>query len=215
MLPIAHRRQILVRNYPISLSFPRKWKSRVSETGLYALKVFTTVPIAWISGSVYDSHAGKYQAGKKMTINSISAAGLSQSVLLSNNSTQMQQALQILQNSLSSKDLNSAQSAFQTVQNLYQNSTITSAGSTPGSSQLSTDLAALGTALSSGNLSTAQTALTTLQGDLNKGPSPSLTDEANAASQSTQMVDELLSTVNVSNSSSGNSDLTNSVLEQV
>jgi hypothetical protein len=150
-----------------------------------------------------------------MTINSISAAGLSQSVLLSNRSTQVQQALQILQSSLSSKDLNGAQSAFQTVQKLYQNSTIASGASSPGSPQLSTDLAALGSALSSGNLSTAQTAFTALQADLNKAPSPSLTDETNAASQSVQMVDELLSTVNVSNSSSGNSDLTNSVLGQV
>ena len=60
-------------------------------------------------------------------------------------------------------------------------------------SQLSTDLAALGRALSSGDLSTAQSAFAAVHSDLNKAPSPSQTNEINAASQSVQLVHELLS----------------------
>ena len=150
-----------------------------------------------------------------MTTGSISAAGLSQYVLASSNSTQVQQALQALQNSLTSGDLNGAQSAFQTVQELYQNSMAASGSSWSSNSQLTTDLATLGSALSSDDLSTAQSAFATVQGDLKNVPSPSLMDENNAASQSVQLVEELLSTVNVSSSSSSNSNLENSVLEQV
>ncbi len=150
-----------------------------------------------------------------MTIGSISAASLSQYVLSSSNSTQMQQALQSLQNSLASGDLNGAQSAFQTVQKLNDGAATASGSSGSSSSQLSTDLAAVGSALSSGDLSTAQAAFATVQSDLKNGPSPSQTNEINAASQSVQLVDELLSTLNVSGSSSSNSDGTNSVLEQV
>jgi hypothetical protein len=57
----------------------------------------------------------------------ISAAGLSEYVLSTSNATQLQQALQTLQNSLASGNLTGAQSAFQTVQTLYQNS-VTASG---------------------------------------------------------------------------------------
>ena len=56
-----------------------------------------------------------------MTIGSISAASLSQYVLSSSNAAQMQRALQSLQNSLASGDLNGAQSAFATVQSDLKN----------------------------------------------------------------------------------------------
>jgi hypothetical protein len=54
-----------------------------------------------------------------MSINSISAAGLSQGVLASSNSAQ-QQALQSLQQSRASGAVNGAQSAFQTLEALFQ-----------------------------------------------------------------------------------------------
>lgn len=150
-----------------------------------------------------------------MGIGSISAASLSEYVLSSSNSTQLQQALQALQNSLASGDLNGAQSAFQTVQRLNQNLATASGSGGLISSQLSTDLTALGSALSSGDLSSAQSAFATVQSDLINSNSPSQTTETNAASQSVQLVAELLSTLNVSGSSSSNSDGTNSVLQQV
>jgi len=150
-----------------------------------------------------------------MTIGSISAAGLSQYVLSSGNSTQLQQLLQTLQNSLSAGDLDGANSAFQNLQKLFQNSATASGSSLSSSSQLSTDLTALGSALSSGDLSTAQSAFATVQSDLKTTSSPAQTNEATAASQSVQLVEELLSTVNSSSSSSSSSDITNSVLEQV
>lgn|ERR1017187_5121174 len=150
-----------------------------------------------------------------MTIGSISAASLSQYVLSSSNSTQLQQALQALQNSLASGDLNGAQSAFLTVQKLNQSLATASGGSASNSSALSTDLTTLGSALSSGNLSTAQSAFATVLSDLKNSNSPSQTNETATASQSTQLVAELLSTLNVSSSSSNNPDATTSVLEQV
>jgi len=155
-----------------------------------------------------------------MAIGSISAASLSEYVLSSSNSNQLQQAFRTLQNSLASGDLNGAKAAFQTVQKLNQNSATAGGSSLSSSSQLSTDLAALGGALnsgdlSSGDLSTAQSAFAAVQGDLKNAPSPSQTNETNAASQSVQLVAELLSTLNVSSSSSSNSDITNSVLERV
>ena len=146
-----------------------------------------------------------------MSITSISAAGLSQYVLQASNSTQQKQALQTLQNSLASGDLNGAQSAFQTLQTLYQNAA--TASGTSLSSQLSTDLTALGSALTSGDLSTAQSAFATLQSDL-KTSSPSLPNETNAASRSVQLVDELLSTLTPTASSS-TSDSANSLLQSV
>ncbi|MGD0414687.1 MAG: hypothetical protein ABSA80_04980 [Terriglobales bacterium] len=150
-----------------------------------------------------------------MAIGSIPAAGLSQYVLASSNSTELQQALQTLQNSLSSGDLDGAQSAFQTVQRVSQLSLTVSGNSQSSSSRLATDLAALGGALSSGDLSTAQSAFTTVQSDLKNSPSPSQTIETSAASQSAHLVQELLSTVNLISSSSGPSDSANSVLETV
>jgi len=150
-----------------------------------------------------------------MAIGSISAASLSEYVLSSSNSNQLQQAFRTLQNSLASGDLNGAKAAFQTVQKLNQNSATAGGSSLSSSSQLSTDLTALGSALSSGDLSTAQSAFATVQSDLKNAASPSQTNETNAASQSVQLVAELLSTLNVSSSSSSNSDITNSVLERV
>jgi len=150
-----------------------------------------------------------------MAIGPISAASLSQYVLSSSNSTQLQQALQALHNSLTSGDLNGAKSAFQTVQKLNQNSATASGESLSSGSQLSTDLAALGSALNSGELTNAQSAFATVQSDLKSADSPSLAVETNAASQSAQLVAELLSAVNSSGSSSSLSDLTNSVLEKV
>jgi len=150
-----------------------------------------------------------------MTVGSISAAGLSQYVLASSDSNQLQQALQSLQDNLTSGDLYGAQSAFETVQTLNQSLATASGSSLSSNSQLSTDLTALGSALGSGNLTTAQSAFATVQSDLKNSTSPSLTNEINAASQSVQMVQELLSTLNVNSSSSGISDSTTSVLERV
>lgn len=134
-------------------------------------------------------------------ISSISAFGLSQDVFSSGYSTQ-QQALQALQNNLASGNLTGAQSAFQSLQSVLQNSA-TSAGSTLSSnSQLTTDLTALGSALSSGNLTTAQSAFATVLGDLKNSASSAQINEATAASQSLQLVDNLLSTLNSNNSSS-------------
>jgi len=152
-----------------------------------------------------------------MTIGSISAPGLSQYVLPSGTSTHVEQALQVLQESLASGDLTVANMAFQTVQKLHQNSAnaIEDSLSSNSPSQLSTDLAALGRALSSGDLSTAQSAFAAVHSDLNKVPSPSQTNEINAASQSVQLVHELLSSLNPSSppSSSSTSNGTTSVLE--
>jgi ribosomal protein S20 len=150
-----------------------------------------------------------------MAISSISAASLSQYVLSSSNSTQLQQALQALQNSLASGDVNAAQSAFQTVQKLNQNLATASGTSASSSSQLTTDLTALGSALSSGDLSTAQSAFATVQNDLKNGNSPSQPNETDTASQSVQLVAELLSTLNVSSYSASDPDSATSMLNQV
>jgi ribosomal protein S20 len=149
-----------------------------------------------------------------MTIGSISAASLSQYVLSSSNAAQMQQALQSLQNSLASGDLNGAQSAFQTVQKLNDGATAASGSTGSSSSQLSTDLAAVGSALNSGDLSTAQSAFATVQSDLKNAPSLAQANEISAASQSVQLVNALLSPLNSSTTSSL-SDMTSSVLEKV
>ncbi|MGB2606117.1 MAG: hypothetical protein WBC78_21100 [Candidatus Sulfotelmatobacter sp.] len=148
-----------------------------------------------------------------MTVGSISAAGLSQDVFSSGSSVQ-QQALLALQNNLGSGDLNGAQSAFQALQNVLQNSATASGSGLLSNSQLTSDLTALGSALSAGDLSTAQSAFATVLGDLKNSASPAQINEANAASQSVQLVEELLSTLNSGNSPSG-ADLTNSILEGV
>jgi hypothetical protein len=172
--------------------------------------------------SLWDAHVLKFfsnpadgldkeQSGETMSISSISAAGLSEYVLSSGYSTQ-QQALRTLQNSLASGNLTSAQSAFQTLQSLFQNSA-TSTGSTLSSnSQLSTDLTALGSALSSGDLSTAQSAFVTVLSDLKSSASAAQVNEATAASQSLQLVDGILGTLNSSaaNSSTANSSTVSS-----
>jgi ribosomal protein S20 len=143
-----------------------------------------------------------------VSITSISAAGLSQYVLQASNSSQLRQASQSLQNSLASGDLNGAQSAFQALQTLYQNSATAGGGAL--SSQLASDLTAIGTALTAGDLSTAQSAFATLQKDLKTAPSPSQTNETTAASQSLQLVEQVLSTLN-----SSASDSTSSLLDSV
>jgi hypothetical protein len=156
-----------------------------------------------------------------MTVSAISAASLSQSVLASSDSNQLQQALQSLQSSITSGDLNGAQSAFEVLQTLNQGLATASGNSgssnsqISASSQISSDLTALGSALSSGNLSTAQSAFTTVKNDLNNSGSPSLANETDAASQAVQTVGELLSTLNVNSSSASISDSTTSVLERV
>ena len=149
-----------------------------------------------------------------MSVGPISAVGLSQNVLLSSNSTGLQQVLQSLQNSLSLGDVNGAQAAFTNLQNLNQGLATASGGSLSSNSQLSSDLTALGSALSAGNLTTAQSAFATVKNDLKNSSSPSLANETAAASQSVQLVNELLSTLSV-NSSSSASDSTTSVLERV
>jgi hypothetical protein len=152
-----------------------------------------------------------------MGISPISAARLGQSVLAASNSTQLQQTLQTLQNSLTSGDLNGAQTAFNTLQSLNQNLETASGNADSGSSQLSTDLTALGTAISTGNLSTAQSALATVKNDLHNSNSPSQINEANAATEAEQLVSQLLSSLNVNTPSetSSTADSTTSVLERV
>ena len=150
-----------------------------------------------------------------MEVGAISAAALSQDVLSSSNTTHLQQALDALQSSLSSGDLNGAQTAFGTLQKLNQNLATASGTSLSSNSQLSTDLTTLGSALGSGNLSTAKSAFVTVQNDLKQSTSPSQTNEVNVASQSVQLVNELLSPLNADTTSSGTSDSTTSVLERV
>ena len=137
-----------------------------------------------------------------MTVGSISAASLSQYVLSSSQSNPLQQAMESLQDSLASGDLNGAQAAFQTLQNLNQSLENASGNSPSSYTQLSTDMTTLGSALSSGDLSTAQTAFAAVESDLKSSNSPSLTNEINAASQSVQMVQQLLIPLNENGSSS-------------
>jgi hypothetical protein len=147
-----------------------------------------------------------------MSVGSISAASLSQDVLLSSNSTQ-QQALQSIQNSLASGDLSGAQSAFQTLQSVLQNSATSSGSSLSSNTQLSTDLSALGSALSSGDLSTAQSAFATVLGDIKNSASPAQMNEATAASQSLQLIEGLLATLDSNTASSATVDNTTSLLQ--
>jgi hypothetical protein len=175
-----------------------------------ALKSSHELPIAQINGNG-PSPAPK--GGITMATSPISAASLSQYVLQSSNSAQLQQTLQTLQSSLGTGDLNSAQSAFPALQTLLQGSA--TASGTSLSSQLSSDLTALGAALTSGDLSTAQSALATVQSDLKTSASPTLTSEANAGTQAVQLVENLLSTLSTSTASSSSTDLTTSILENV
>jgi hypothetical protein len=150
-----------------------------------------------------------------MSVGPISAVGLSQNVLSSSDSTGLQQVLQTLQNSLALGDVNGAQAAFTNLQNLIQGLAI-AGGSLSSNSQFSTDLTALGSALTAGNLTTAQSAFTTVKSDLSNSNSPSLANETAAASQSVQLVNELLSTLSVNSTPASNAtDSTTSVLESV
>jgi len=152
-----------------------------------------------------------------MTISSISAQGLGQDVLTSGTSPQAE-ALQALQSNLASGNLSAAQSAFQTLQNVLQNSATAGGNSSTSNTQLTTDMTALGSALSSGDLSTSQSAFATVLGDLKNSASSAQTNEATAASQSVQLVEELLSTMNstiASGSASNSADLTTSILQGV
>jgi hypothetical protein len=153
-------------------------------------------------------------------ISAISAGGLSQNVVTASNSNQLKQALQTLQSTLALGDLTSAQSAFQTLQTLFQNSATNTGSSLSNTSQLSTDMVALGSALSAGDVSTAQSAFATVLSDLKTTALPSQVNEASAASQSVQLVQELLGTVDSvgassSGTPSGSTDLTNSILQNV
>ena len=150
-----------------------------------------------------------------MTIGSISAASLSQNALASSHSKELEKVVQTLQNSLGSGDVKGAQATFQTLQKLNQNLTTASVGSSSSSSQLATDLTTLGSALKSGKVSDAQSAFTAVKKDLNTSAAPSLVVESKAASQSQQLVQGLLNSLNSNTPASGTSDSTTSVLERV
>jgi ribosomal protein S20 len=149
-----------------------------------------------------------------MSVGAISAASLSDYILLSSNATQVQQTVQALQNSLESGNLSTATSQFQRLQKLFQSAASAAGSSSSTNTQLSTDLTALGSALSSGDLGSAQSAFTTVQNDLKNSPSPSQIDENNAASQSVQLVQEMLGSLN-SAAAPSSTDSMNSLLEQV
>jgi hypothetical protein len=150
-----------------------------------------------------------------MSIGPISASGLSQSILASSDSNQLQQTLQTLQKALDAGDLTGAQSAFQGLSQLSQQLETASGSTSSSNSQFSTDLAALGTALNSGDLTTAQSAFATVQKDLKSHSSPSIAAEINTASQSLQMVQSVLSTLDSSGNSSSTSEAMNSVLQSI
>ena len=149
-----------------------------------------------------------------MSVGPISAASLGQDVLLSSNSPQ-QQALQTLQSTLASGDINGAQSAFQTLQTLFQNSELSTGSTSVSNSQLGADLSALGSALGSGDLSTAQSAFATVQSDLNNSASAAQVNEDTAAAQSIQLVEGILGTLNTSAASSSGIDNTTAILQSV
>jgi hypothetical protein len=148
-----------------------------------------------------------------MSVGAISAAGLGQSVLSSSGASQVQQTLQTLQNSLAAGNLNTASSQFAILQNLFQSSATASGSSASTNTQLSTDLTALGSALSSGDLPTAQSAFATVQNDLKNSASPTQTNEISAASQSVQLVQQILGSLDTSAAST--TDNTSSLLGQV
>jgi hypothetical protein len=151
-------------------------------------------------------------------ISAISAGSLGQNVFASSSSNQLRQTLQTLQNTLASGNLTGAQSAFQTLQTLFHNSATATGNALSNSSQLSTDMVTLSTALSAGDVSGAQSAFATVLGDLKTTSLPSQVNEATAASQSVQLVQGLLSSLDSNgpgSSASGNSNLTNSVLQSL
>jgi hypothetical protein len=118
-----------------------------------------------------------------------------------------------LQNSLSQGDLTGAQSAFQALQTVLQNSATAGGSALTNNSQLSKDLAALGSAISSGDVSSSQSAFATVLGDLKNSASAAQTNEAIAASQSLQLVNGLLSTLNSTAAPSTRTDTTTSILQ--
>jgi hypothetical protein len=144
-----------------------------------------------------------------MAIGPISAAGLAQDVLSSGNSDQ-QEALQTLRNSLSSGNLTTAQSAFQALETSLQNSSSAGGSLLANNPQLNTDLTALGKALNSGNLATAQSGFTSVQADLKTAADSSA---VNAASQSLQLVEGILSQLNPASSAATSTDNTTSILQ--
>jgi|ERR1700722_11875412 hypothetical protein len=145
----------------------------------------------------------------------ISVASLSQEVLSTSNPTQLQQAVLNLQSNLSSGNLSGAQSAFATLQSVSQSLATASGNSTYGNSQYSADLNTLASALSAGDLTAASSAFATVQSDLKNGNSPFLANELSAASQSEQLVSNLLSTLTVSSTSPTTPDNTTSILNAV
>ena len=147
-------------------------------------------------------------------IPSISASGLSQDVLQSGYSNQ-QQSLQDLQNNLASGNLSGATSAFQSLQTVLQNSTSAARSTLWSNSQLATDMTALGNALSSGDLPGAQSAFATVLGDLKNFASSAQINEANAASQSVQLVESLLSSLDSGSPSASSLESTTSLLQSV
>jgi hypothetical protein len=147
-----------------------------------------------------------------MSISPVSAASLSEGVLASGNSTQLTQALQALENSLSAGDLAGAQSGFQSLLRLNTALAAASGSASSSDTQLSSDLTTLGSAISSADLSGAQSAFTTVQNDLKSvSSSPSLAVEANAVTQSEQLVADLLSPLNTFSLSDNTSSLLQSV----
>jgi hypothetical protein len=144
-----------------------------------------------------------------MAIGPISAASLAQDVLSSGTSDQ-QEALQILQNSLSSGSLTTAQSAFQALQTGLQNSSSASGSLLSNNPQLNTDLTALGNAINSGDLATAQSSFASVQADLKTVAD---TSAANAASQSLQLVEGILSQLNPTSSAATSTDNNTSILQ--
>jgi hypothetical protein len=75
-------------------------------------------------------------------------------------------------------------------------------------------LQSLQNSLASGDLNGAQSAFATVQSDLKNAPSLAQANEISAASQSVQLVNALLSSLN-SSTASNLSDTTSSVLEKV
>ena len=151
-----------------------------------------------------------------MNVEGISAAGLSQFVLATSTDTyQLNQALQTLQNDLAANDLIGAETAYQRVQMLYQKALAGSGSDQTSNSQISSDLTTLGNALSSGDLSSAQSAFATVQSDFKAAATASQAAEANAASQSVALVDELLGSVEQNSSSTNASDPADAILQAV
>jgi hypothetical protein len=148
-----------------------------------------------------------------MSISAISAASLSENILASSDSTQLQTVLQALRSSLGSGDVSAAQSAFQSLLGVNQNLADASGSTLSSSSQLGSDLTLLGSALGTGDLAAAKSAFASVQTDLKAGVAPAQAEEANAASQAQQLVQQLLGSVE--GGSPTTQDATSSVLERV